>query len=318
MGWMVDWVLNHADRVSALGQWTAVLVAVFGFAFVWRQLAQGNEQQRLATKAATSQLYGLVSSAMDTVNQFFLKHNDYYDYFFDKKPVPEDRAVKAALLRACDVVMNLVDAITEQKRVLPDHIAMDWTTWETYMRDLYKDSPIFKQYLHNQLRNYPDYTFAELGYLIVREIVDGRVLSTWTVAEEHPFGKSGAAGYPWIGTWKFTKLHESTMSVAATVSGATTGEVKVLMQPTRGQASDRELCVLQYWIIGTMEGTTVRKVRFHYPENFKAPEGELYRTGRRKRSGRTFAFVIPEYEAVWPVWALGRRWQARFGVIKAS
>lgn len=81
--------------------------------------------------------------------------------------------------------------------------------------------------------------------------------------------------------------------VTAEVNGVSTDEVRVTV--TRSTASDRELCVLQYWLIGTMEGTTVRKVRFEYPEG-KPPEFWRYKTGGFKHPKRTFDFVIPEYE----------------------
>lgn len=307
---------HDSGWVGAYGQWASVGVAVLGFTLVFWQLWLSNQQQMLAAKAATSQLYGLVTTTMASVTAIFQKEDGWQKFFFENEPVPDTPPdLHEKLLIACDVVMNFVDAIVEQKRALPDQVATDWTTWETYMRDLYSKSPIFQEYVKVNLRYFPDYTFAALGYLIVRSPVDGKWLSAWKVVEPNPFGEPNEpGGYPWIRTWVFEQLKPSeTPRVEAVVTGQSTNEVLVTVKGELKDVSKRELCVIQYWIIGTMEGTGVKNVRIEYPDA-AVPEGTRYGTGRLKRGARTFAFLIPEYA---PLGIFGVSLEAWFGAATA-
>jgi hypothetical protein len=58
------------------------------------------------------------------------------------------------------------------------------------------------------------------------------------------------------------------------------------MDPSFG----RELSVIQYWVLGTMVGTGVKKVEFNLPTG-----RTTYSMGKRKAAKGTDAFLIPEY-----------------------
>jgi hypothetical protein len=72
----VDWWV-------AVGQWAGILIALGGLVFVLIQVRDLASQQKLAAKAATSLLYGVVSEAMSRVNNLFYLHPEWVRYFYE-------------------------------------------------------------------------------------------------------------------------------------------------------------------------------------------------------------------------------------------
>jgi len=175
------------DWWVAVGQWAGILIALGGLVFVLIQVRGLAKQQKLAAKAATSLLYGVVSEAMSRVNNLFYLHPEWVRYFYEGEEAPaRDTDLRTQLDMVCELVMDFVDAVVEQKRVLPADIAMDWSTWEAYFRFLYARSPMLQEFVEDNLDFYPDYFLAALGYLVVRERKTGETLSTWTARELNP------------------------------------------------------------------------------------------------------------------------------------
>ena len=308
------------DWWVAVGQWLGILVALGGLGFVLLQVRDLAGQQKLAAKAATSLLYGVVSEAMSRVNNLFYLHPEWVEYFYEGAPAPaRDSDLRTQLDMVCELVMDFVDAVVEQKRVLPADISMDWSTWEAYFRFLYVQSPVLQEHVDENLNFYPDYFLAALGFITVRDPKTGVTMSTWTARgvdpdetdpERVPDGPLAAGilegkklppqGFPWNRTWIMRKKaevteHEASSAavVVAAVVGTAVDEVTVTLRwsPRSIDASfDRELSVIQYWVLGTMVGTGVKKVEFDLPTG-----RTTYSMGKRKAAEGTDAFLIPEY-----------------------
>ncbi len=307
------------DWWAAAGQWAGIVIALGGLFFVWKQVRDLATQQKLAAKAATSLLYGVVSEAMARVNNLFYLHPEWVQYFYGGVDVPASKSdLHTQLEMVCELVMDFVDAVVEQKRVLPDDVSMDWSTWEAYFRFLYVRSPVLQEFVDENLDFYPDYFLAALGFLVVREPKTGETLSRWTACEVDPdekdpkqvphvtwaagvldLTKLPPRGFPWNRTWVLRRKAEATdreassTVVVAAVEGTAVDQVKVTLRwspQSKESVSLRELHVLQYWVLGTMEGTGIKKVKFHLPAR-----RTTYLMGKRKAPKGTNAFLIPEY-----------------------
>jgi hypothetical protein len=308
----VDWWV-------AVGQWAGILIALGGLVFVLIQVRDLASQQKLAAKAATSLLYGVVSEAMSRVNNLFYLHPEWVRYFYEGEDAPaSDTDLRTQLDMVCELVMDFVDAVVEQKRVLPADIAMDWSTWEAYFRFLYHRSPMLQEFVEDNLDFYPDYFLAALGYLVVRDRKTGESLGTWTARELDPGEKDPKQvpdvmlaagilgreklpprGFPWNRTWIIRRKAEavgqeaSSTVVVAAVVGAAVDQVRVTLRwspQSNETVFVRELHVLRCWVLGTMEGTGVKKVEFDLPAGHTT-----YLMGKRKAAKGTDGFLIPEY-----------------------
>ena len=307
------------DWWVAVGQWAGILIALGGLVFVLIQVRGLAKQQKLAAKAATSLLYGVVSEAMSRVNNLFYLHPEWVRYFYEGEEAPaRDTDLRTQLDMVCELVMDFVDAVVEQKRVLPADIAMDWSTWEAYFRFLYARSPMLQEFVEDNLDFYPDYFLAALGYLVVREPKTGETLSTWTARELNPdekdpkqlphvtlaagileYEKLPPRGFPWNRTWIISRKAEAVGQeasfpvVVAAVVGTAVDQVKVTWRwspQSNETAFVREQHVLRCWVVGTMEGTGVKKVEFDLPTG-----RTTYLMGKRRAAKGTNAFLIPEY-----------------------
>lgn len=307
------------DWWVAVGQWAGILIALGGLVFVLIQVRDLAKQQKLAAKAATSLLYGVVSEAMSRVNNLFYLHPEWVRYFYEGEEAPaRDTDLRTQLDMVCELVMDFVDAVVEQKRVLPADIAMDWSTWEAYFRFLYARSPMLQEFVEDNLDFYPDYFLAALGYLVVRERKTGETLSTWTARELNPdekdpkqlphvtlaagileYEKLPPRGFPWNRTWIISRKaetvgHEASFPVVvAAVVGTAVDQVRVTWRwspQSNETAFVREQHVLRCWVLGTMEGTGVKKVEFDLPTG-----RTTYLMGKRRAAKGTNAFLIPEY-----------------------
>jgi len=307
------------DWWVAVGQWAGILIALGGLVFVLIQVRGLAKQQKLAAKAATSLLYGVVSEAMSRVNNLFYLHPEWVRYFYEGEEAPaRDTDLRTQLDMVCELVMDFVDAVVEQKRVLPADIAMDWSTWEAYFRFLYARSPMLQEFVEDNLDFYPDYFLAALGYLVVREPKTGETLSTWTARELNPdekdpkqlphvtlaagileYEKLPPRGFPWNRTWIISRKAEAVGQeasfpvVVAAVVGTAVDQVKVTWRwspQSNETAFVREQHVLRCWVLGTMEGTGVKKVEFDLPTG-----RTTYLMGKRRAAKGTNAFLIPEY-----------------------
>ncbi len=304
----------------AIGQWAGILIALLGLFFVGLEVRHLARQQEVATDATTSQLYGQVSEAMYRLNQLFDEKPHWWQYFYKNVKVPNK--LHDQIENVCELMLDFVDAVVEQKRTLPAEVSMDWSTWEAYFRFLYNNSPALRAFVRENLDFYPDYFFAALGYVVVRQPSSGEVISEWEAREADEGANLPLAsnrqpnGYPWIRTWIFKRVKRQGVvarapaTVVATVEGIAldrpwprwrshfrsqgSDRAKVTLrwqpEPVATDNLDRELQALQCWIVGTMEGTGLDIVEFDLPG--RQP---IYLTTRPKARAGTSSFLIPEY-----------------------
>jgi hypothetical protein len=222
--------------------WILAVAAIATFLVIWQQLRRLEQQAELATRATRSQLYGIVSEAMRRIGERFHEHPEWRPFFYEGKEYPtyaspDDRV---RIDNFCEALMDLVDAVVEQKRAMPE--SMDWSTWDAYFRFLYANSPKLRSFVDENEDFYPDYIVAALGMIRVRRRPErrpltsgdhpapptaGEVINRWEVRElrdpdeanddrrerglrqaeaelvKAHLGDPGKRGYPWVRTWLF-------------------------------------------------------------------------------------------------------------------
>jgi hypothetical protein len=226
--------------VTSTTFWTAVgsiaiavtaVVAVLAALFAYRQVKGLRDQLDVSVRQSRSQLYGQVSSLNGQIHDALERHTECIDYFYNQAPPPPtkgpmaDPKLRLQLYNMCERYIDFVDGVIEQKRAMPATgrvESMDWSTWDSYFRFLYRSSPVLQEYVRENLDSYPDYIFAVLGYIIVREPESGRVTSKWVAHEvtdpddadgddnrlaRRLFGERALdgtlTGFPWIRPWLF-------------------------------------------------------------------------------------------------------------------
>ena len=231
--------------------------------------------------------------------------------------------------------MDFVDGVVEQKRAMPwtgKPESMDWSTWDAYFRFLYRSSPVLQEYVRDNLDYYPDYIFAVLGHLIVREPDSGTVTSRWVASEvTDPDGAASAdrllacrlfgdgalqgarSGYPWIRPWLFhldeegwdaDPSHQEAPSpptalavvtaVHARAGGGVTAEVVLR---SRGAIDPPAIEALRQWVCSTLSASrqlTVARLRDAGAGEESVREYDLTRTVPAIEAG----FLVPLHPAV--------------------
>jgi hypothetical protein len=287
---------------SAVTEWIGAVVALWtaGFAtFAATQVWDIKRQTRQSALANISQSYAHVSVAMAAFRKSLFEHPEWIPYFYEGRDPAEDEPQRdldlGKLDLMCDEILDLADAIIEQRNTVPD-AEMDWSTWDSYLRFLYQRSPLLQRYLRGSIDFYPDYVLTVFGYIVVRHEQSGEVLSEWSVGEwggERPEGPdrdwpdrewlernvdakpaddASRPGYPWFRTWVITKIaknddDEPVTLIAAARPGpdAQTARVSLAWYEPPGARDPALKPVLCSWVLVTLQGSCLleqAEVRF--------------------------------------------------------
>jgi hypothetical protein len=196
------------------------IAAILTLLFTGFQLRLLSHQMTVSSQAGISQAYGQVMQGMGEIHRILLEHPDWIPYLYEDKEVGSGSdALRQELYHLCEVFADFLDVVVEQRGAIPSS-EMDWSTWDLYFRYVYANSPILREWVLDNITFYPDYELASLGFIVVREPVNGRVTEVWDAIayeEEKPEHAStvrqlwpeeadrtariSQAGYPWVGTW---------------------------------------------------------------------------------------------------------------------
>jgi len=249
-----------------------------------KQRSLQSQAAQLAAKGSISQSYGQISQHMADVSRHFLEHPEWFPYFYEKRGAPlGDKELSHQLEIMCESLMDFVDSVVEQRRTVPRG-RMDWSTWESYFRSLYDCSPVLQKYVADSLGLYPDYVFAALGLIVVRNTLTGHKLGAWRARElayqpDDPedgeevkvvasdrallaavFGderpKGGAPGYPWVRTWVVanTEKQGPVFVASVEVAAATLARVHIGWRGARNIEAEETLLA---WVIGTLASSSL-------------------------------------------------------------
>ena len=226
---------NVVIDIGDWGTFGAAIVAAIALTFAWLQVKGLRDQTALAAQAGVSQAYGEGIRGMTFIHKIFLANPGWIPYFYDGHKAPKANSKKRAQLEyVCEILMDFLDTVVEQRNAMPSS-DMDWSTWETYFRGVYASSPIMREWAKANIDHYPDYEFAVLGFIIVRDPLYGKVLSHWSAVEIDTDGEpdsevaqrlqvdeigiASESRYPWLRAWMIERvLPESGPKVEVVVS----------------------------------------------------------------------------------------------------
>jgi len=134
-----------AQSIAAI---VTALVTAVGFAFLYSQVAQ-------AKRTLNSMTHAAIYSQEQSINELFVAHPEYRDYFYGSRECPPDDPARSALLSITDMIADFFEHIVQQRAHLPAGI---WPAWVGYMRAIYATSPL----LRSQLSKNRDWYDGEL------------------------------------------------------------------------------------------------------------------------------------------------------------
>lgn len=139
MGEVFSWTEN-LDAIVAVGQWAGVLVTLFGFSFLWKQLQREREVLEVQTSA---QVY---ESGIDILKTF-IENSELRTYFYDCKPVPEvskKNDLWARVMTSCEIMCDQWENTFISQNALGKGTN---DVWEKYKNGIYLTSPSLRYFL---------------------------------------------------------------------------------------------------------------------------------------------------------------------------
>lgn len=286
---------------SALAKidWTAMqtLVTAAGIGFVVYQVAALASQLRLQADSLRSSVYRGVSDSMMRINNAFAERTSLRQYFYDdvappEEPAEDDQSKEANETRdlivrldnLCEVILDFADDVIEQADTMRVQKEMDWSTWWAYLRSLYQNSPVLREFMRTNLEYYPDYTHAYFGHILVRGDFPSPVRSRLMVFELVPNDDEASEAdrerfaratevlggppelpghdYPWYRTW-FIERADRTACVIVTTEPGLSGKthianVRYTVSNPKGEArplTGDELETVKSWMVGLLART---------------------------------------------------------------
>jgi len=128
---------SWTDTVQAVAAVGTCIIAAVGFIFVYGQLAQ-------AKRTLNSIAHAAIYSQTQAINELFVAHPDYRDYFYGGRECANDESIRPALLSIADVIIDSFEHILQQRAHLPRGI---WPAWVRYMRSIFRTSPLLREQL---------------------------------------------------------------------------------------------------------------------------------------------------------------------------
>ncbi len=265
----------------------SAVVAAVALVFTGRSLSVLKRQNVVAmgtaertSAASVSQSYGAISQGMAYINRLLLDHPTWIPYFYETADAASEDGrppleLEPELELVCEAIMDLVDTVIEQRGTSRKASSMDWSTWDAYFRYLYNSSSVLRSYIAKNLDFYPDYEFAALGYIVVRNELTGEVASTWHSREINLQEKGdqryaalfglprpayvGVAGYPWVRTWVMEAADPDLRGDSVLVAAVEIPEpwlARVHVRST-GDVSEEAREILYRWVLGTLTTSTL-------------------------------------------------------------
>jgi len=126
------------DIAQAIGSIVSCGVTIIGFIFVYKQLKQ---VEQTIQKDSLESLYGRVHE----IHQVILNDPQLRPFFYENRPLPDDEMLLNKVAVFSEMVLDFYELISHQKDFMPSDL---FDSWETYIKDLYRRSPVLKDHLH--------------------------------------------------------------------------------------------------------------------------------------------------------------------------
>jgi hypothetical protein len=313
--------------IVSLSTIAVAIIALTALYFTRAQLKVLGDQVAQASQATIVQTYSSISSATAEFNKTFLENPKWYQFFYEgQKADDEEIALRDELGHVCEIFMDYVDVVIELRNSAP-FSAVDWSTWESWFRCIYNNSPVLREWVLDNIPFYPDYEFAIFGFIVMRDPLSGVIVEKWHIFEfdENDESHKMAAqkiwaegwrssvptdGYPWVRTWVMGRIEDKEPALIATVeiTRSDQAEVTVHWLLAVDNAHDPEL--LYSWIAGTLSGSKLIASVIIKKCLMLQVEGEIFYRIRKASRRRDFIvfpnrhvisrepFLVPKYRPI--------------------
>ena len=145
-------ILLSAEGIQLFNSLLQTVIMVAGIYFVIRQL----QQVEVSIKGET---HDMLSAHMREILSVFRDYPNLRPYFYDSKPIDQKSPDYNQVMIVAEYYLDLFEHVVQKRRTLPDHL---WTTWESYIAELYGSSPAIREFI----AGHPDMYTDDVSHLI--------------------------------------------------------------------------------------------------------------------------------------------------------
>jgi hypothetical protein len=127
--------VRWTDVVQAMTAIGTLLITMIGFGFIYVQLEQTQHLLNSSTHAA---IYGQTQ----VLDQLMIEKPFLRKYIYENCEPPENLEQRRMVLSTTDMFADFFEHVAQQRTNMPDNI---WRPWLTYIRDVYKSSPAYRE-----------------------------------------------------------------------------------------------------------------------------------------------------------------------------
>lgn len=115
-------------------------------------------QLRSSAKATISNVYQNVTYGAVEIDKIFIDNPELRKYFYYNNIYYGNKTSELydKISSIAEMFFDFADSVNTQIECMPKKKSYPWETWKKYFKDLYKRSPILREYWENNKQWYPD------------------------------------------------------------------------------------------------------------------------------------------------------------------
>ncbi len=148
-----DATLLSLQLIGLVLQVLALLGLAVYLTLLYKQLREMNKQTGILSKATNASVYSNIPIMMIGIDRFFVDYPELKLYFYNNVAVPKGHPDYGQAYTAAEMLVDFMDGVIVNERYMEDY---PWEAWESYFRDLYRSSPILREYWEERSYWYAD------------------------------------------------------------------------------------------------------------------------------------------------------------------
>jgi hypothetical protein len=166
-------VAEWYDIAQGVGAIASAVISLGGFYFVYRQIKQTNDNLRQSNHTA-------IYSINTDLYKFLADNSHLRPYFYDNKKVEEEH--RSQVFSVCELLADFFEFILVEENSLSEEIRKPWAN---YRRMIYRNSPAFRRFLHENSEQYCDKMLRDFWHIACQTQLDE--LQCKTITSEADF-----------------------------------------------------------------------------------------------------------------------------------
>lgn len=144
--------VKWTEVCEAIGSLASAVISFVGFVLVWRQIKLTNEN--LKQNNHTS-----IYTINTNIYQYLAEHGYLRPYLYENKELENNDPNKQELLGFCELLADFFEFIIIEEDTLDQNLIKPW---EFYMRKIYKNSPVFRNFMEEGKDQYTETLYSIL------------------------------------------------------------------------------------------------------------------------------------------------------------